>query len=132
MTAFLRAYGVHIAIALAILGGLWWVDHRGYSRGQADAEAARLERLEQTRELVKAIDVKLDQRLSHIETNLAGQLAAIDTEERTIVTPTITREILSDPRLSSPACAVSDSLLRELNRARGHSVGVDAPAVGAK
>lgn len=106
-----------IGVALAIIGAVAWIDHRGYRRAILDRDA---------REAIML--AKLDEALRRSEHRLAGQVAAIDADyarhrasvaaTRTIIQPIITREIARETRLADPASGLTPSLLDTVNRAR--------------
>lgn len=100
----------HIGIALAVLAGVAYIDHRGYQRAQDDQAA-----------LERKITDKINDAVAEIDRKTAASLANIDTADRTIIQPTITREIASDPRYSDPACSLSGGVFDALNKARGLS-----------
>lgn len=115
MPAWLIRYLPHIVVALAIIAAVVWIDQRGYERAQAD-QAAQERRV--TAAITKAVD--------DIDAKTAARLASIDTTQRTIVQPTITREIASDPRFSDPAAGITPDMLRAINRARAASGSASA------
>lgn len=128
MPAWLLRFLPHIGLALALGFAVWWI----YSSGQA---AERKEN--QRRELTQAILIaKAERRLSQqisdglaaLDSNTSTRLNAIDVTERTVVMPTIQREIVREKRLSDPAAGLTPSLLDALNQARNASADHPAPA----
>ncbi|MCW2361604.1 MULTISPECIES: hypothetical protein [Sphingobium] len=120
----------HVLGVSAILGALWWLDNRGYVRGQADAERERMITAvmltRSARETEQAIGEQINAASARYEQGRSALQAT-----RTIIQPTVTKEIIREPRLSDPAAGLTDGLYREVNRARG-AVGACAstPAGG--
>lgn len=121
MWAFIRPLLPHIAIAAAILFAIWRIDQNGYNRAKDQAEKAELERKNMELRLNAKIETAIGEGLDQIETTARTAISEIDVTERTVVMPTITKEIRSDPRYTDPAAGISDGLLDSLNRARGAS-----------
>jgi hypothetical protein len=97
----------YLAGAAAIIGALFWIDARGYQRAKDDRAKADA-----------ALVAKIATEVAKIDTNLSQRIATIDTTERTVVQPTLIREIASAPRYRDPACNLTDDGLRAINTAR--------------
>lgn len=127
LTGFLARYWMQIGILAALAFGVWYIDHRGYERAEAyykkEEAAAQARAVALARQLEQAMTTKLNE----LDTRTAERLSAIDIEERTVVMPTITREIRNDPRLSDPARGVSDGVRNALNSARSASARPPTP-----
>lgn len=117
MLAILRPLLPHIAAAAAVLGLVWWLDHRGYQRARADiaADAARIE--SRIRSDLRRSEQRLTDRLAAIDGNVAARIADVDTLHRTVIQPTVVKELTRETRYSDPAAGISDSLRAEINRA---------------
>lgn len=120
MTALLARFWPHLAVALAVIGVLFWVDDRGYQRAKADQAA-----------LEQRISERVSDAVAEIDRRNAARFAEIDSADRTVIQPIITREIASDPRFSDPAAGITDGMRDALNRARALSSapGADSRAV---
>lgn len=115
MPAWLLRFLPHALAVVAILGAMWWLDDRGYQRAKADQAALELRLAEKIADSVMAIDQAS-----------AARLAALDTAQRTIVQPIITKEIASDPRFSDPSAGVTGGMRDAINRARAASAAPGA------
>lgn len=115
--AIVRPFLPHILAVAAILGVVWWLDHRGYSRAQADmaAQAARIENA--VRSDLRRTEQRLAEKMDANDRAVASQVAGIDAIHRTIIQPTVTRELAREVRYSDPAAGISDGLRAEINRA---------------
>lgn len=120
----------YVGFALALGLAVWYIDHRGYERAQAEAERDKLEesltRAEAEQLLAQQIRVweeKLDEKLAESDARLAQRIGQIETVNRTIIQPTLEREIRSETRFSDPALGITDGMLRVLNQARALSGG---------
>jgi hypothetical protein len=119
----------HLAIALALLGAIWWLDHQGYERARREAEA---------RDLKLRTELQVD--LRQVEQALSGQLAAIDAvtartstgiaQTRTILQPTLMKELTREARYADPDAGISDGLRAAIDRARGAVACAPAPDGG--
>jgi hypothetical protein len=119
----------HLAMALALLGAIWWLDHQGYERARREAEA---------RDLKLRTELQVD--LRQVEQALSGQLAAIDAvtartstgiaQTRTILQPTLMKELTRETRYADPDAGISDGLRAAIDRARGAVACAPAPDGG--
>ncbi|AYJ85787.1 hypothetical protein D3Y57_07110 [Sphingomonas paeninsulae] len=128
----------------AVLGAMWYLDHAGYQRAKADQALDHAITAAIVMRVTHDSEQRMSQQLAGIAGDLSSKVASIDEADRTIIQPTIIKEIRNDPRLSDPALGISDGLRDALNCARrlsgpnpcaiGYSVTVDlskpAPAVG--
>ncbi len=117
MIAILRPFLPHIAALAAILGLLWWLDHRGYQRARSEmaAEAVRIE--SRLRADLSQSERRLTERLAAIDRGVATRIAGLDRIHRTVIQPTLVKELARETRYSDPALGISDSLRAEVNRA---------------
>ncbi len=117
MPGWLRPFLPHIAAVAAILSVMWWLDHRGYSRAKEDmaAQAARIEN--RVRAELRAAETRLTDQMAANDRAVAGQIAAIDAVHRTVIQPTIMRELTREKRFTDPASGIPDSVRGEVNRA---------------
>jgi hypothetical protein len=127
ISLFLRTYWLQLGILAALVLGVWYIDHRGYQRAKHHYEEAEAKAQQRADELARRIEKTLTDKLAEMDQRTAQRISAIDVEERTVVMPTITREIRNDPRLSDPSSSISDGLLGALNQARRRSSDSSAP-----
>lgn len=116
LATFLRANWRTIAALLALLGAIWFLDHRGYRRAQEEQRAADAREAVRLSELRRALEQALHADLQGVADRLAARLRGVG-EARTIVQPIIEREIARAPNLSSPHCSMPDSVRDALNAA---------------
>lgn len=109
----------------AILGGVWFIYSQGAQAAEAKAEKRHLKELADHKKVIDDALDKLQTELSEkldIEFATVGtRLGQIDTAERTIIRPTLIREIQNDPRLSDPDFTLPDGVRAILNKARAES-----------
>ena len=117
MMALIRPLLPHIAAVTAILGVLWWLDHRGYERARADmaGQAARLE--SRLRVELRESERRLGDRMVAIDRDVSARIAGIDQMHRTVIQPTLVKELNRETRYFDPDRGISDSLRAEVNRA---------------
>lgn len=117
MLALLRPLLPHAVALAAILALLWWLDHRGYQRARTEmaAEAAHVE--SRLRADLRQSERQLGERIAAIDRHMATRSAALDSLHRTIIAPTVTKELARETRYSDPALGISDGLRAEINRA---------------
>jgi hypothetical protein len=111
----------HLLAVAAIVGIIWYLDHRGYERAQADERLARAEAAATFNILLRRSEGRLAAVVSSNDRTLADKIAAVRTYHRTIIQPALEKEIAHDPLLARPDARLSDGLLRELNAARAGS-----------
>lgn len=118
------AGGAILAIAI-ILGGVWFI----YSKGEAAAEAkAEARAAKQEKAIAKKVGEAIDKLQTDLETkldtdfdNLDTRIGEIDATERTIIRPTLIREIQNDAKLADPNFTLPDGVRNILNKARAES-----------
>lgn len=113
-----RPFAGHIVVVLAVAGGLWWIQHRGYERGHTDATAEFNDRLERGRKAAEADTKAIYQVRDDLVRELEEGFGNFQTVNRTIIQPTLTKEIINETRYSDPACELTDSVRSTLDRQR--------------
>lgn len=133
----------YIAGVGLILAAIWYLDHRGYQRAQKDAEFERMATAIMIGKYVGKLEAEIRETISGIDRNLAARIDNIDLVQRTIIQPTIEREIRNDPRFSDNSLGITDVMRRAINRAieqsacptrinGGDCVALPAPAQAGK
>lgn len=117
MPAALLRFLPHILIVAVVLGGVAWIDHRGYQRAKADADQRALVAAAIAERKARRLEAALADIVGTLDAQLAERIAAIDVTERTIIQPTIEREIARETRLSDPALGLTDGLRKAINAA---------------
>jgi hypothetical protein len=123
----------YIGAVLLVGLAVWYIDHKGYQRAeekakleQAENDKFRLEVKGYINQRVKDVEVGLQSIVSKNDENLHRRLSELDTENKTIVQPTLIREINNDPRFSNPDLGITDGMLKAINQARSSSAGTCA------
>lgn len=118
----------YVGAVVLVGGAVWYIDHRGYERAEEYAKTEKLRdekaRLEQRSELVEQVgnvQAGLQDTVIQIDSRVGARLGRLDVEERTIVQPTIVKEIQREKRLSDPAAGITDGLRDAINTARSAS-----------
>lgn len=116
------------AAVVALLLAVWYIDHRGYKRAeQQNLYEAALEaktRADMKSELIEQVgnvQTGLTNTVNEIDGRVGARLGKLNIEERTIVQPTIMKEIRNAPRLTDPAAGITDGLRGAINTARSAS-----------
>lgn len=115
--------------AVILAGGVvWYIDHRGYERAEAEAVARENEqKLQDATFAILLRDQTRDQEqlmqdmVTQSDINISDRIGDLRTEKTTIVQPTIVKEIASDPRFVNPLTGITDGMRGALNTARGAS-----------
>jgi hypothetical protein len=125
MPLWVIKYAPYGILAVLLVVGLWFVDHNGYKRAQTQDQLQterdnnlRLQVKNWMQQQVSIFEREMQIKVNESDQKLAERIDAINVEERTIVQPTIQREIRNDPRLSDPSLGLSDSLWGALNVSR--------------
>jgi hypothetical protein len=129
MPALALRFLPHLAMALALLGAIWWLDHQGYERARREAEARDLK-----------LRTELQADLRQVEQALSRQFAAIDAatarthagiaQTRTVLQPTLVKELTRETRYADPDAGISDGLRAAIDRARAAVACAPAPDGG--
>lgn len=113
---------------LLILGGLWYVDHRGYKRAEDEAILREAERARQLAEFelliaeqARNIETIVQNAITESDGRVVAELRSLDTVNQTVIQPTLTKEIQREVRFTDPAAGITDIMRQEINRARGFS-----------
>lgn len=125
----------YIGAVLLVGAAVWYIDHRGYKRAEAEAVAAESQRKLDLAAFVKAValEVKdlegsMQTAINESDSRVVGAMSRLDIENRTIIQPTLTKEIQREVRLSDPSLGITDVMRGELNRARSFSEQRPCPA----
>ena len=121
----LLPYGL-AALALGLAIG--FIDHQGYERAQSQNKIIQtqeaLTRAEMKLELITQIsdfEKKMQSMVDVSDLALSEKVDQIDTVNKTIIQPTLVKEIQSEARLSDPNLGVTDGMLQSINQARALS-----------
>ncbi len=117
MMAILRLLGPHLAVVAAIAALIWWIDDNAADRTRSQIAAANAASEIRRRADLRQSEQRLAETLHGIDRSVTDQLAAIDLVGA-VIQPTVTREIIRDPRLSDPDAGLTAGLLAAVNRAR--------------
>jgi hypothetical protein len=106
----------HIAIALALLGAVWWIHHDGYQAAKRDAAAREARETIRAEQQARKLTAALSEALNRSDAMLGQKLDAI-ARKWPAITQTIIKETSNDPRYRDPACTVSDGVWHALEQA---------------
>lgn len=125
----------YVAIVALVGGAVWYIDHEGYERAEQEAEQREKDRqlqLAATAILIRDQASQTQQQMQRLiadsDNRLSVALRNLDTENKTIVQPTLIKEIHSDPRFTDPSAGITDGMLRAINTARGINPASPSPA----
>lgn len=125
----------YIAGALALLGAVWYIDHRGYQRAKDQDKLAEQQRKTELAQFelamakqVQGLQESMQTAINNSDSNLIDRMNGIQTVNKTVIQPTLTKEIQSEKRFTDPTAGITDGMLRELNRARSFSQQRPCPA----
>jgi len=125
----LLPYGAAVAALLFAVG---YLDHKGYERAkqQDTAIQAKLDLQETKRDLqlngeVEDVQRTLTEGMNKIGEGLGNRIDSIEATNKTIIQPTIMKEIAGDAHLTSADCALPDGLWGSVNAARRLSAITD-------
>lgn len=118
----------YIGAALALGAAVWYLDHRGYQRAEQESIARENERKLQAATFAiligrqaDGIEEAMQTKIGESDAKIVGALSGLDITNRTVIQPTLVKEIRSEERFSDPAAGITDGMRSELNRARGLS-----------
>lgn len=107
-----------LALIIGAIGGIAWrIDHNAGERmrNELAQQATRIEN--KVRSDLRQSEQRLALSMQKLGAEYQAGRHVID-NTRTIIKPTVTREIIREPRLSDPAAGLTDGLLGAVNRAR--------------
>ena len=117
MNVILSRIWPHLLVVAAVLGALWYVDHRGYQRARDDIEKDQLKIRAMFDGLLRDSEERMAGVIRFQDRDLADKIAAVKLYHRTIIQPAIEKEIANDPALARPDARMSDGLWGQLNAA---------------
>jgi hypothetical protein len=130
----------HVGLALAIGFAIWWIDDNASDRTRMQLDAAATKIENRIREDLRGVEQRADEREASRGAVLTAKIDAIRTTSRTVIQPTVEKELTREIRYSDPAAGISPVLLEAVNRARalsscaptvGNCISVPLPAAGA-
>lgn len=116
------------AAALALVGAVWYIDHGGYNR--AEKEATQREQAQKYERQVfanlmainaKGVEGSMQKSIDDSDLRVINSLDRLQLINRTVIQPTLTKEIQRETRFTNSAAGISDIMWQELNRARSFS-----------
>lgn len=119
--AILSRIWPHLLAVAAVIGAIWYIDQRGYTRAQKDGQLQRAEAAATFNILLRRSEGRLATIVTSNDRTLADKIAAVRTYHQTIIQPALEKEIARDSLLARPDARLSDGVLRELNAARAGS-----------
>lgn len=118
----------YVGAVLLVGGAVWYIDHKGYQRAEQEAEARETEReLIQSEmslefaEMLREQESRMTTLVNEADQRLLTAFNNIDHTDKTIIQPTLVREIQRETRFSDPAAGISDGMRGAINTARSLS-----------
>lgn len=114
---FLLPFLPHALVVALIAGLIWWIDDNAAdrTRDQIAAQAAQAEiRL---RADLRTFEGRLGDKIALNGAQVSGQISDLGALHRTIIQPTLIKELSRETRMSDPAAGITDGVRKELNRA---------------
>jgi hypothetical protein len=106
----------HALVIGVIAGVVWWIDDNAADRTRSEIESqlakAKIDHLKDLRES----EQRLVNVLNKNAVQVSAQLNDLDTRHRTIIQPTLIKELTRETRLSDPAAGITDGVREQLNR----------------
>lgn len=121
MPAMLSRFLPHIIGALAVIGAIWFIYDKGRNE-EALANEARATKAERGwNERIDRLETSMTASIAKIDGQVAERISSIDTVERTVIKPTLEREIVRETRFSDSSLGLSVGLLNAINAARAET-----------
>lgn len=119
-------YAVAVLLFIGtILGGVWFIYVKGAQAAEAKAEArherALREHAKAVGDALDKLQADLDRKLGDGFSTVSQRIEQIDATEKTIIRPTLVKEIQNDPRLSDPDFTLPNGVRNIINKARAES-----------
>jgi hypothetical protein len=125
----------YIGAILLLIGAVWYIDHRGFERAEAQATARENERKQLLAEFnrvmaekTKNLEGSMQTAITQSDAMVVKALTGLDITNKTIIQPTLMKEIQSETRFTDPAAGLTVGMQESLNRARGFSKQRPCPA----
>jgi hypothetical protein len=129
LPAIVKRFLPHGLIVLAVLAGVWFLDHRGYQRAKADAETRLKANAIIIEKALRKSEARMTANMAATDSATAARVEQIETINRTIIQPTLTKEFTREIRFTDPAAGISDELRAAINTALNLIPGTGASAV---
>lgn len=107
-----------LALPALLLLALYAVDRRAEQRGKNEVRLEAAEQKQIVDAIVDEIKTEMLNENRRRDDELRSALENIRTVDRTIIKPTLVKEIQSDPRFSNPDVGITDGMFDSLNAAR--------------
>lgn len=116
MPALLLRYLPHLAIVLAVLAGVWYIDHRGYQRAMDDRDKADMAMRAYIGQQLRTYEANAIKRENDRAAETKAQLDQIgrNTAEGR---DTIIKELTHEVRFTDPALGIPERVREAINRA---------------
>jgi plastocyanin domain-containing protein len=121
----LLPYGIGLA---ALAFAVWFLDHRGYQRAETERNLQEISFTVMMDQRVREIEDSMQDKINKSDADLKERVDGLELTNRTVIQPTLTKEIHSETRFTDPATGITDGMLVQLNAARGLSQQRPCPA----
>lgn len=115
---FLKPFLPYILAALALAAAVWYIDKQGYKRAKQETELQNAVTAIIVAKNMRKLEDGLSANMSDLDKGLSDKIGSLEVFSKTIIQPTIVKELANDPRYSNPDAGLSVSLLNALNSAR--------------
>jgi len=106
----------HIAIVLAVLAGVAWIDHNAAARTRDQIESASIKIENKVRSDLRQSEQRLAGGIGGVDKTVRDQVGSIGAVHTTIIQPTLTKELSRETRFSDPNVGISDGVREQVNR----------------
>lgn len=117
MPAWILRLLPHAIVIAAVLGAILWIDRNAADRTRKDlaAEAQRIE--VRLRADLRSTEAKLSTDIGAIGDKVAADSGKVEQLHRTVIQPTIIKEMSHEVRYTDPAAGIPDSVREQINAA---------------
>lgn len=129
---FLKPFLPYILAALALVVAVWYIDKQGYKRAKQEAEFQNAVTAIIIAKNMRKLEDALSANMTDLDKGLSDKINSIELLNKTVIQPTIVKELANDPRYLNPDAGISISLLDALNSARTASACTARPNGGVE
>lgn len=117
MPAWILRFLPHAIVIATVLGAIVWIDDNAAdrTRGQIEAEGLRIEA--KVRADLRATEAKLSTDIGAIGDKVTADSGKVEQLHRTVIQPTIIKEMSHEVRYTDPAAGIPDSVREQINAA---------------
>lgn len=117
MPAWILRFLPHAIVIVAVLGAILWIDHNAADRTRKEIVAEGLRVETQLRTDLRATEAKLSTDIGAIGDQVTADSGKVEQLHRTVIQPTIIKEMSHEVRYTDPAAGIPDSVRQQINAA---------------